>query len=282
MIQRVPRPRVSSGSSSCRSSVTSSPSLSRISPPLPDRWGWLAFTGALYLALSGVALTGVYHPFTVGIDRSWLAVASVGVAQIAVGASWRTRWSYVLPLVVAVGAAIALSVGATTFTLFVFGGATGAAVVLVALGRLFGAGLRRVGRTAQVAMPLVLFAIAALPLAEAAKESRHLATGRRVPAAIAAMLPLVEDRLNGMCGTGRYRPPAAERARLESQGRALASLTRQHPGWVVRTTYYSEDPPGEHHELMTVRQLAQNQLGNLREFPNCNRPLQQSLAAAVR
>jgi hypothetical protein len=247
----------------------------------------LVSTGAVYLLLIGSLFTDLYHPFEVGEDRSWLIFALLIAAHLALGASWKTRWSLALPPALAlIGFVVALSVDNRLAAVAAVIAAP-LACVLVAAGRLLARSAGRVGagRLAPVLVPMALFVLAAVPLAEAARERHHLDTGPRLSRVDAERLPLDEFLLNSLCDQelpARARLLARERAELQAQGRALVAATRRHPDWIVRARYFSSDEdPGQHDELMTVRQLAQNQLGALRDFPACEPALKRALAKAI-
>lgn len=241
---------------------------------------WLAATGVAYLGLIASMFTNVYHPFTLGTDRSVIFIVFVG-AHLALGASWPTRWSFALPPLIGIVGVLVASDTGNGLAAFASILAVPTAWVLLALGRLIAWAARHVGtgRLAPIAAPVVLLIAAAVPLAEGARESWQVTTAPPLRAAEAQRLPLNEYTLNSLCGP---ELPARDRANLEAKGRALVQAIRRHGSSVITATYYATDEnAGEHHELMTVRQLAQNQLGALRDFHDCEQPLQRALTSAI-
>ena len=152
---------------------------------------------------------------------------------------------------------------------------------LTATGWLLGALARRpsAAQRAPALLAGALLVAAALPLAGSAREDVKASTGPRVPAYELAALPVDEYTLNSLCSPPDRRDPAAP---LMRQAGALGDLARRHPDWTLDAHYFSSDEDaGEHTERMTVRQLAQNQLEGLREFPGCQPQLQRDLEAAI-
>ncbi len=235
-----------------------------------------------YLGLIGSLFTGIYHPFTVGNDRSGLIIVTFAIAHVALGAAWRSNWSFALPPVIAIAGVLVASAAQNPWLVIsaILGVPT--ASTLIAVGRLLGSAARRT-RAAHIAtwlVPAVLFAVAVVPLAEAARESHHVATGPRLPAAEARQLPLAENTLNGLCDPSAL--PAEYRRELKAEALALVREAQTHGDQVVHTTYLGADEnAGEHNDVMTVRQLAENQLQNLHDFPNCQPALQAALEAAI-
>jgi hypothetical protein len=234
-----------------------------------------------YLGLIGSLFTGVYHPFTVGNDRSWLIVVVFAIAHVALGAAWRSNWSFAFPPVIALAGVLVASAAHNPWVVMAAIVGVPTALALIASGRLLGWAARRTpaARLATWLLPGLLFLAAAFPLADAARESYHLATGTRLPAAEARQLPLAENTLSGLCDPSAL--PGDYRSEL-TQARALVREAAVHGDLVVHTTYRgSDENAGEHNDVMTVRQLAQNQLENLREFPRCEPGLQHALEDAI-
>ncbi len=250
---------------------------------IPQPWMLGLVCVFAYLALIGSLFTRVYHPFTViGDDRGWSILALFAVAHLALGASWRSKWSFALPPVIAIAGVLAARAAHNPWVIMGVIVRVPTALALIAIGRMLGWAARRTpaARIATWLLPGMLFLVAAAPLAQAARESYHLATGPRPPTAEAQQLPLAENTLNSLCDPSAI--PADYRNALKAQARALIREAHVHGDFVVHTTYLGADEnAGEHNVVMTVRQLAENQLGNLREFPRCEPGLQQALLDAI-
>ncbi len=203
--------------------------------------GWrLVFVGA-YVGLIGSLFTGVYYPFTVSEDRSWLIVVPFVAAHLALGASWRRNWAFALPPAIAIIGVLAARANHNPWVELEVIVAVPTAMVLIALGRLLAWVVRHGtdGRLVTLGVPALLFVVAAGPLAEAARESYHLITGPRLPTALAEQLPLAENTLNTLCGDPG-KPPSADRTAINAEARALVQQTRIHGDQVVHTTYFGQ------------------------------------------
>lgn len=233
-----------------------------------------------YVVLVGSFFTSVYHPFEVGRDRSGLVFVVFLGAHLALGIGWRTAWCIVFPLLPGIAGVIVARQVDEPIGVFIAIAAIPVAIAIVAGGRLMRWVLGRVRADANV-VAAALLVIAALPLADAMAESHRLATGPRLPAALAAHLP-VDDDLAGACGHYLAR---RERARLTVEGRALARAVRDRPDAVLTRTISYEDDAQAHDERLTIRQLAEEQLDGLRnaedELGGCPAELERSLASAL-
>lgn len=239
-----------------------------------SRWSlrWLLVTAALCIALAASASTGLYEYLGAGTDLSWLAIITFAAAPLALGVSWPLPAAFAVTLLGGVvGFAIAagsddpwLAFGVAFYAV--------AALLVIAVGRLVTAGLRRAGlsRWGETRTAAVLLALSFIPLAVSLQRS----TWDKVPAAEARSLPLEDDYLANLC----YSPSRGERARLQYEARALVKSTRTHPGWIVRTSSSGED--GTSYSRRTVRQLAQDQLRDL-EHAHCQPALRQALRDAI-
>src|SRR5581483_8803027 len=90
------------------------PMVSKLVHTLRSRpWATAASIG--YVGLNVSLGTGVYYPFTIGPDRSWLAFVVFAAAQVALGALWRSWWALALPMALAVAGLIVAEGGLATF-----------------------------------------------------------------------------------------------------------------------------------------------------------------------
>jgi hypothetical protein len=244
-----------------------------------QRPSWLIATGLIYLGLVASLFTDVHHPFSAGDDHSGWVLLVFGGAQLALGAAWRTPWTFALPLPLGIIAIILAANGDDVIGVIFAIIAIPVAYVLVAIGRAIGWVARRRSERAAVIAPLILFIAACAPLAVAAREPHHVTTGPRLSAAEASRLPLAEFTLNQLCN------PALERHlhdELTAQAHALISTTRRRGDHVITAIYYNEGDPDEQHEDMTVRKLAENQLDAMHGYGrDCQPTLRRALADAI-
>lgn len=182
--------------------------------------------GVAYLALMGSQFSGIYHPFTVGPDRSWLILVVFVAAHLALGASWETRWGLALPAAIAIGGILAARVDHNPWTAIAVLVGIPVVLLLIAAGRLFAYGARHIGgRRARIVLAAALFLAAAEPLVEATRENYNLSTARHLNPAMAQQLPLVVPALNSLCG----ELPASLRHEFRAQGQALMNSPASAP-----------------------------------------------------
>ncbi len=235
--------------------------------------------GVAYLALMGSQFSGIYHPFTLGPDRSWLILVVFVAAHLALGASWKTRWGLALPAAIGIGGILAACAEHNPWTAIAVLVGIPTALLLIAAGRILVYAARQLGgRSATIVVAVGLYLAAAAPLIEATRENYNLSTARHLNPAMAQQLPLVVPALNSLCG----ELPASLRHEFRAQGQALIRETRQAGSSVVKTSYTGVDEdPGTHYEFMTVRALAEAQLDGLRAFPHCEPALQHALRKTI-
>jgi hypothetical protein len=242
----------------------------------------LVLSGGAYLAVIGSLFTGVYHPFTlVGLDRSWLILVAYVAVHLALGASWRTAWCYVLPAIPAVAGFLDASAHHNGWLVLAVFIGTPTALLLIAAGQLLALAAGRIGtgHLAPIIVAAALFLVALTPVAEAAREAYNLDTAPRLNSRLAQQLPLTVPALNTLC---QQPLPASVRAEFTAAGQALIEETLRAGDSVVQASYEGADEdPGTHYELMTVRQLAEAQLAGLREIPRCDPALQLALQSAI-
>lgn len=142
---------------------------------------------------------------------------------------------------------------------------------MIGTGLVVAYGLRRASwQGAVTAVPIALFAVASLPLAE----SLRRATWQRVPAAERRLLPR-EGNVFDLCDKD---VGPRKRAVLESRERALVAAVREHPDWVTSISDYDEDS-GEYTRWLTLRQFAGE---HVREFDSgCATEIQRELRAVA-
>jgi hypothetical protein len=169
------------------------------------------------------------------------------VAHFALGAGWRSNWSFALPPVIAMAAVLVARASRNPWIVMAVILGVPTALALIASGRLLGWAVPRTPRApiATSLLPGILFLVAPAPLAEAARESYNLAAGPRLPAAEAQELPLAENTLNGLCDPSAV--PAYSRNELRTQAYALVREAHIHGDLVVHTTLLGADEnAGEH------------------------------------
>jgi hypothetical protein len=103
-------------------------------------------------------------------------------------------------------------------------------------------------------------------------------TGKRAPAALENSLP-TELYLANLCPDAETRVKTV--ARLRRQAQVLVRETRAHPDWLVEYTYF-DDHGDDDRRLITIRQLAEEQLQSIKdEDPSCEPALQRELEAVT-
>ena len=222
-----------------------------------------------YAVLLGSLATPLYEPLASGDDLSSLVLLMVGCVSVALGVAVARLWCLAGPLA-ATGVVIVADREGTDWIFFVMLGLP----VLVCL-TLFGWGIRPGMGGRAGAFVAVLFAVACVAPVVAALE-----TGRRgppLPQAVQRQLPLAEGELHLLC-TGS-RPTAAERRRTRRRAEALLRELERRPDHLAAYGYVVYDTVEP--ELITVREVAEEQLPSLEKDPSCAPDLQRRLRAAL-
>ena len=218
----------------------------------------LAFALAVYLALMASLGTPLYEPLSDGRDDSWgLVVLFVG-AHLAVGIIVRRAWVLLLPIGLAVVGFLFSGANGLAWLILMFGAPV--LIAATALGWLLGR------RLTQHATPIgvAAFIVAAMPglwaVVETAKRGAHVSASAQ--RALPTMAPfLVQD----LCfkGDSRFDRAHADEAgrRARRQFAALERSLRAGPDMLVTVQFAPADAPGLETREMTVRELAETQVG---------------------
>jgi hypothetical protein len=227
----------------------------------------LAIAG--YAVLLGSLATPLYEPLASGDDLSSLVLLMAGCVSVALGVAVPRLWCLAGPFAVT-GVVIAADREGTTWIYFVMLGLP----VLVCL-TLFGWIIRSgMGRRAG-AFVVVLLALACLaPIVAAIETARR---GPPLPPAVQRQLPLAEGELHLLCDTSR--PTAAERRRTRRRAEVLVRELERRPQHLAAYGYVVYDTVEP--ELITIREVAQEQLPAIEINPSCAPDLQRRLRAAL-
>jgi hypothetical protein len=220
----------------------------------------------LYAALAASLATPLYDPLFAGDDEWWLLPALLVFAHLGLGAAVGRWWALLLPL-------------AFSLAFFLLGGAEELAWLWLILGApllvactAIGLAFRRVG---WIAAPL--FVLAALPTFWAGAETAR--RGQHVPASLERRLP-IELSLGNLC-PGAGTEPRIERE-LRRQTEVLIRELERRPDDLVTYTYYDAHSADEDRREITIRELAQEQLGDLETGgPNCAPDLARRIREAL-
>jgi hypothetical protein len=230
----------------------------------------------VHAAVLGGLVAGLFEPFERGTDRTGLTAACVVAAHVATGALIARAEVLVLPI-------------ALCATAFAVNGAEALAwlYLIIALPVLLAATAAGwlVGRFApRAAVPLgaagagVAIVVTGIATAETVRFELAPVVSRDVQRALVPAL-----RLGNLCPGSEL--PRRERPALERAVGAVERELRKHGHWRVEYTYYLSDGP-EEREQITVRQLAQEHLEDLRNGNDldgrpCRPDLQRRLRAAL-
>jgi len=229
---------------------------------IPPR-AWLAL--AAYVALLTTLATPLYEPFESGEDDSWVTVVVLAGAHLGVGIAVARAWVLLLPVAASVIGFFVTGGEALSWLILIFELPIG--LVLTALGCAAG---HFAGRWASVAAAPV-FVVAAMPTAAAAVEAIERSNSPHVPAAVQRQLP-IDESLSSDCG---------HKARAEAPARVLLRELDRNPDALVTYTYYFADTPDAEHRDITVRELAEEQLRDLRANPGCRDDVRRRLERAL-
>ena len=231
------------------------------------RSAWLA-SGA-YVALLATLATSLYDPFLSGDDDSWAIVVVLVGAHLALGVAVVRAWVLLLP--VAAAAIAFFGTGGEALSWLIPMLYLPIAEVTAALGVLTGRALR--ARAAPVAA--VVFAAAAVPTVVAGVATVVRARSPRVPPGVQAELPDGDS----LCPyPGRS---AAERRADEQKVDVLLRELRRNPSALVTYTWTLAESPGEERRDTTVREVAEENLGNLRGGDDCDPPTRRRIEDAL-
>jgi hypothetical protein len=234
------------------------------------RRAWIAV--AIYVALLATLATSLYDPFETGEDDSWVIIVMLSGAHLAVGIAIARAWALMLPVVAAVVGFFASGGEALSWLVFIL--ELPLAAVLTAIGWLIG---RRLGPRAGFAAAPV-FVLAALPTAAAAVETFERSRAPHVPATVQRQLPL-DVSLGNLCPGAET--PGPLRRDIERRAEVLLRELDRHPDWLVTNTYYPAESPDVEHRDITVRELAEEQLRDLKSGLDCRLPLRGRLEHAL-
>ena len=231
---------------------------------------WIAV--AVYVALLATLATSLYDPFETGEDDSWVIVVMLVGAHLAVGIAIARAWALLLPVGAAVVGFFASGGEALSWLIIVF--ELPVAAVLTAIGWLIG---RSLGPRAGFAAAPV-FVLAALPTAAAAVETFERSREPHVPRAVQRQLPL-DVSLGNLCPGAET--PGPLRRDIEHRAEVLLRELDRHPDWLVTYTYYYADSPDSERRDITVRELAEEELRDLKANPDCRLRLRGRLERAL-
>ena len=222
----------------------------------PARRVWLSL--AAYLALVATLATPLYEPFESGRDDSWTILVLLAAAHVGVGFGVGRVWVLLVP----VGASLVAfyAAGAHDLAWIVLFVGLPLGVALTATGWL-AARVRGVpaGRVAAIA-----FAIAALPFAAGTFEALKRRGAPHVPPGVQARLPTA----GGLCPF-EGQTAAERRTDRERVATLITELSRE-PDALVTYTWALAEGPGEERRDITVREVAEEQLSELRAGEDCD------------
>jgi len=244
-------------------------------PPRPAFYRRLGvragITLVLYLFVVGVGVTGVYDPLEQGGNDLWVVAIGLVGAQLALGIGIGRRWALAVAILIAVLAALDRGEPYVLFGLITL---VPAAAALTALGLLL-------ARSRYATALTVAAFLAAVPgLAWGLAETIERSDAPRVSAALEKRLPS-DLHLANLCPGSAT--PKRLRARLEAQAETLIREVQRRPDWLVPYTYYySEGEPSEERKEITIRELAEEELGFYEAAgPRCTGGYQARLRAAL-
>lgn len=228
-------------------------------------------TLVIYLSVVAVGATDIYDPLEQGRNDLWIVVIGLAGAQLALGVGIGRPWALAVAVIIV---ALGVLVWGHPYVLAQLITLMPLATGMTALGLL----LAR-SRYA-TALTVAAFLTAAPGLVWGFGETIKRYDAPRVSAAFERRLP-TDFHLANLC-PGSVTPKRL-RARLEAQAETLIREVQRRPDWLVPYTYYSSDtePSVERREI-TVRELAEEELGFYEAAgPRCKGGYQARLRAAL-
>jgi hypothetical protein len=222
---------------------------------------------ALYVALMASAATSLYDPLENGDDDSSALVLLYVAAHVGLGVGVARAWVLAVPVIPGlIGFAITVADDP-------FGAWSGlilgvpVAVIATAIGWFIG---KRLGAQL-VPVMAAMFVVATVPAAWAGYEQIKRSSAAHLPRAVQRELP-IDESLASDCEGDRG---------VDASGRALLRELDRNPDALVTYTYYYSDGPDPETRDITVRELAEEALSDLRSNPGCRSELRHRLEDAL-
>jgi hypothetical protein len=226
----------------------------------------------VYVALLATLATPLYDPFESGEDDSWVIFVLLWTAHVGLGAAVARPWVLMVPVIAAIVGFLATGGEALSWLIPIYG--LPIALVLTAIGWAAGRLLKR--RALPVAAGV--FALAAAPAAWAGVETIKRSSAPHVPENVQKQLP-TDISLGNLCPAETSR---RLRRDVEQRAEVLLRELRREPDALVTFTYYWAEG-GEERRDITVRELAEEQLGDLHTGGrDCAPQLQRRIEAVLR
>jgi hypothetical protein len=226
---------------------------------------------AIYAALVLSLATPLYLPLGSGRDDSWALLVLLLAAHLGLGAAVRRRWALALPVAVSITAFVAAGADDLAWVAILVGAP--ALVAFTAAGSAIG----RAVRPQTGAIAVGFFAVAVVPAAWAAVETMR--RGPPLPASVQRLLP-TEISLGNLCAGAETAVTVEQDVRQRAD--VLLRELRRRPNHLVTFTYHAAHGGEDEHRDITVRELAEEQLKDLKSNgPNCEPDLERRLRSAM-
>ncbi len=221
---------------------------------------------AAYAVVVAPAYTSLYEPLIQGRDDSWAILVALVGAHIGLGAGVARGRALLPPVVLPVAGFVALGADGWAYLVPLVGVPVGLAATA------FGWGLAAVSGTHRATVTVIAFAVSLVPVGWAVAETLERSVAPREPAEVQAQLPIKEG-LGNLC-PGASGPRLTRR--VERRAEVMLRELRLHPGWLVEYTYRVADSEDETRVTLTVRELAEEQVRELKCAPALQRRIREA------